>query len=61
MSAERVRPRDVRVGDMADHRSGTLDPRPVAEVDGSQIRLQIGSIVTDRLPKANYRFFRWTS
>lgn len=46
-----------KVGDLADHRSGTLDPRPVEEVseDGKSIRLRIGTIVTDWLPAKNYK------
>ena len=42
-------------GDYADHKSGTLDPRPVESVEGDTIRLRIGTVVTDPLPAANYR------
>lgn len=44
-----------QVGDMADHKSGPLDPRPVEAVDGRFIRLRIGSVVTDPVPASNYR------
>lgn len=50
--------RKPRVGDFADHKSRTLDPRPVAEVsdDGKKVRLQIGTVVTDWIPAKNYTF-----
>lgn len=46
------------IGAMADHKSGTLDPRPVAEVssDGGMIRLQIHDLVTDWIPASNYTY-----
>lgn len=42
-------------GDLADHLSGRLDPRPVESVEGAFIRLRIGSVVTDPVPASNYR------
>lgn len=53
-----VKNRKPQVGDRADHKSRSLDPRPVAEVseDGKQIRLQIGTIITDWLPARNYDY-----
>lgn len=50
--------RKPRVGDWADHKSRSLDPRPVAEVseDGTQIKLRIHTLVTDWLPAKNYTF-----
>lgn len=47
-----------RVGQSADHKSRSLDPRPVAEVsdDGKMIRLQIGTILTDWVPASNYTY-----
>lgn len=50
--------RKPRVGDWADHKSGTLDPRPVAEVseDGKQIKIKIHTLVTDWLPASNYTY-----
>lgn len=50
--------RKPHVGDMADHKSGELDPRPVAEVseDGRNVRLQIGSTRTPWLQADNYDF-----
>lgn len=42
-------------GDLADHKSGSLDPRPVESVDGDFICLRIGSVVTEPLPASNYR------
>lgn len=46
------------VGQWADHKSGTLDPRPVAEVseDGTQVKLRIHTLVSDWVPAKNYRF-----
>lgn len=48
------------VGMMADHKSGTLDPRPVARVRrcgrGWQVWLQIGSIEAGPIPASNYRY-----
>ncbi|UVG34345.1 hypothetical protein SEA_GRASSBOY_88 [Microbacterium phage Grassboy] len=46
------------VGDWADHKSGTLDPRPVHEVseDGTQIKLSIGDHITPWLPAMNYTY-----
>lgn len=43
-----------RVGDLADHKSGQLDPRPVAAVEGDTIRLDIFGLVTDPVLAANY-------
>ncbi len=53
-----VTTRKPHVGDMADHKSGDLDPRPVAEVskDGKKIRLQIHTLITDWLPASNYTY-----
>ena len=50
--------RNPQVGDMADHKSGSLDPRPVAEVseDGKQIKIAIGTLITDWLPAKNYTY-----
>lgn len=50
--------RKPHVGDSADHKSRTLDPRPVADVseDGKWIRLQIHTLVTDWLPAKNYTY-----
>lgn len=51
--------RKPHVGDLADHRSGQLDPRPVAEVspDGRRIRLSIfGTPMEEWVPARNYRF-----
>lgn len=46
------------VGAFADHLSGQLDPRPVAEVskDLTKIRLQIGSVTTAWIPADNYSY-----
>jgi hypothetical protein len=46
------------VGDMADHKSGELDPRPVAWVapDGRTIKLDIFGKVTPEVPTSNYTF-----
>lgn len=41
-------------GDRALHKSGSLDSRPVEAVEGSMIRLRIGTLVTDPVPAANY-------
>jgi hypothetical protein len=50
----------VQPGDLAWHKTRTLDPRPVAEVDhkARTIRLQIGTLVTDPIPRANYTYTR---
>lgn len=50
------RRRKPRVGDRALHVGNHLDSRPVAEVsdDRTQIRLQIGTLITDWLPASNY-------
>lgn len=55
-----VRPSEVRPGDYANHKSGTLDPRPVAAVDHKSlmITLQIGSIETNWVSMENYTFDR---
>lgn len=42
------------VGDRALHKSNTLDSRPVAEVKGSQIRLEIGDVPDCWVPARNY-------
>lgn len=42
-------------GDLADHKSGRLDPRPVESVIGNSICLRIGTVVTDPVPASNYR------
>ena len=44
-----------RIGDRADHKSGTLDTRPVVAVKGAKIRIGIGTLASDWLPAANYR------
>lgn len=41
-------------GDLADHKSRQLDPRPVESVEGDFIRLRIGSLVTDPVPASSY-------
>jgi hypothetical protein len=41
-------------GDLADHRSGTLDPRRVHSTHGDTIRLLIGTTVTPPVPAVNY-------
>lgn len=43
-----------QVGDRADHKTGQLDPRPVAAVEGEMIRLDILGTITDPVPAANY-------
>ena len=55
-----VRPDRVRPGDYADHKSRTLDPRPVAEVDHAAhtVRLCIGTVLTPALPRQNYTYSR---
>lgn len=49
-------PSDWRVGDRALHVGNHLDSRPVAEIldGGRRLRLQIGDVVTDPVPAANY-------
>lgn len=42
-------------GDMAVHKSNTLDARPVESVDGDNIILRIGTVLTPPLPHTNYR------
>lgn len=42
------------VGDMALHVGNHLDARPVAGVEGDTIRLQIGTLITEPVPAANY-------
>lgn len=56
----RVRPDRVRPGDYADHKSRTLDPRPVVEVDRAArtVRLGIGTVITSALPRQNYTYSR---
>lgn len=44
-----------QVGDYADHKYADLDPRPVVAVEGTKIRLQIGTVITDPVPMSNYR------
>lgn len=55
-----VAPKDVRAGDMAEHRGGHLDPRRVAEVDyeAGRIRLWLGPHISEPSPIRNYRFTR---
>jgi len=50
--------RTPKVGDRALHVGNHLDSRPVAEVsdDHTQIRLQIGTLITDWLPASNYAY-----
>lgn len=48
-------PNRFQPGDLADHKGGHLDPRPVESVEGNYIRLRIGSVVTEPVPAANYR------
>lgn len=49
MTAAKFKP-----GDMALHKSYSLDARPVESVEGNKIRLRIGDIVTDPVPASNY-------
>lgn len=52
---------EVRPGDWADHKSGTLDPRQVAEVNHkkSTVRLTVsGDYTTADMPMGNYHFSR---
>lgn len=42
-------------GDLALHKSGSLDARPVSRTEGATIWLQIGSVEAGPLPAANYR------
>lgn len=55
-----VRADRVQVGDIADHKSRMLDPRPVAGVDHQTrtVRLDISGLVTDPLPRSNYTYTR---
>lgn len=51
--------RTPKVGQWADHKSGSLDPRPVAEVseDGKQIRLLFwGNPSEQWFPAKNYTY-----
>ena len=51
--------RKPQVGDMADHKSGRFDPRPVASVspDGHYVWLDFGGgYVSGPLPANNYTF-----
>lgn len=43
-----------KVGDLALHKNNQLDSRLVAAVEGKNIRLQIGTIITDPVPASNY-------
>lgn len=43
-----------KVGDLALHKSNDLDARPVEAVEGSKIRLRIGTLVTPPVPASNY-------
>lgn len=46
-------------GDWVEHLSGTLDPREVAEVNGSMIRLRLGrDFITEPMPRTNYTVVR---
>lgn len=60
MSTMTVEPGDVRPGDWADHKSGDLDPRPVASVDhaAGTVVLVIGTRHTRPVPITNYDFTR---
>lgn len=44
-----------QVGDLAEHKYQELDARPVASVEGTKIRLRIGTLVTGPVPMSNYR------
>lgn len=59
-TAQPVIPSEVRPGDLADHKSGTLDPRPVASVnhESAMVTLQIGSIETAPVLIDDYKFYR---
>lgn len=50
--------RKPKVGDWADHKSRTLDPRQVEKVDdlGKNVKLRIGTVVSAWLPAKNYDF-----
>lgn len=50
--------RKPQVGDIADHKTKDLDPRPVAVVsdDGTRIRLSIYGHISAWLPAENYDF-----
>lgn len=49
---------DVKVGDIATHRSGELDPRRVAMVEGEEVWLEFTVSALGPFPKRNYRFKR---
>ena len=55
-----VRADRVRPGDIALHKSLTLDSRPVAEVDHAArtVRLRIGTVLTPSIPRNNYTYTR---
>lgn len=50
--------RKPQVGDLADHKSRSLDPRPVAAVHegGALIKIKIGDLISDWLPAENYTY-----
>lgn len=57
----KIKQADVRPGDMALHKNGELDPRPVEDVlPGTPmlITLRIGTIVTEPIPARQYTFTR---
>ncbi|KMM44878.1 hypothetical protein CWIS_13735 [Cellulomonas sp. A375-1] len=60
MSRIDVAAKDVRAGDMAEHRGGHLDPRLVAKVDheAGSVCLWLGPHASAPLPMRNYRFTR---
>lgn len=55
-----VQPADVRPGDIADHVSGSLDPREVSRVDAHNIWLRLDGGDFGPCPKLNYTFIRRT-
>ena len=59
-TTQKVPATKVQPGDHALHRSGTLDSRPVAEVDheARTVRLNIGSLITDPIPRSHYTYTR---
>lgn len=61
---EAVKAADVQPGDMALHRSGDLDSRPVEDVLPGRpllITLRIGTLVTNPVPARQYSFTREVS
>lgn len=49
---------DVKVGDIATHRSGELDPRRVAWVGSEEVWLDFTVTTMGPFPKRNYRYKR---